>query len=269
MRAGEVLFGVVTGILINEASDISPWLARRLVAWAAFRRYSDPQWASTRAQEFIALIDERPGKLFKLLTALGFAASAQAFDVKRRLSAWLDMTNFDRLSFIGKPFPTDRILWAWKPHWIRLTAPAAVGLAGTFALGSLSGYLDGTDLGGFWVSLCITAWLGVQGVFIRSFLRWRRSPILITDDSFAIVESRKAQIWSLNEVESVSARQSRVGRILNYGTVVIRLKSGETIQVKSVPAPWLVEEYFVGNFMLEVNALMKTRMERNTVAQTE
>ncbi|CCH29968.1 hypothetical protein ABZ816_32130 [Actinosynnema sp. NPDC047251] len=76
-----VLLGVVTGLAVNEFCDVSPWLARRVVRWAAEVRYPG------RAEEFEAMIADRPGKLFKLCTALGFACAALTYRVTRRRPA--------------------------------------------------------------------------------------------------------------------------------------------------------------------------------------
>jgi lipopolysaccharide/colanic/teichoic acid biosynthesis glycosyltransferase len=74
---GETAFAVISGLLINEATDICPWLAIRLVRWAARRRYPHaPERAATRSEELAAVINDRPGKLFKLFTALGLALHA-------------------------------------------------------------------------------------------------------------------------------------------------------------------------------------------------
>ncbi|MGH3803278.1 MAG: hypothetical protein ACRDTD_24735, partial [Pseudonocardiaceae bacterium] len=56
----------------------SPWLAQKLVRWAARVRYP------TRVEELSALIAERPGKLFKLVTASGFACAALTYRVTHR-----------------------------------------------------------------------------------------------------------------------------------------------------------------------------------------
>jgi DNA-binding transcriptional MerR regulator len=72
-----MVFGIVSGLLVNEYCDISPWVAVRLVRWAARLRYrGDPERAKVRGVEWAALIQERPGNLFKLLTALGFTLHA-------------------------------------------------------------------------------------------------------------------------------------------------------------------------------------------------
>ncbi len=64
------------GLLANELCEFGPWCARKLVRWSAFRRYTDPGRAEMRAEELTALINDRPGNLFKLITAVCFAADA-------------------------------------------------------------------------------------------------------------------------------------------------------------------------------------------------
>ena len=76
MTITHVLFPIITSLVVNECVDMSPWVARKLVRWYARRRYAPPAWAEVRAEELAAFINDRPGKLFKLITALGFAATA-------------------------------------------------------------------------------------------------------------------------------------------------------------------------------------------------
>jgi mycothiol system anti-sigma-R factor len=71
-----ILLGIVSGLLANEFCEFSPWCARKLVRWSAFRRYANPARAEMRAEELTALINDRPGNLFKLITAFGFAGAA-------------------------------------------------------------------------------------------------------------------------------------------------------------------------------------------------
>jgi hypothetical protein len=85
MTNGEILFAILSGLAINECCEISPWAARKLICWSAHRRYVDPARAQIRAEELAALIDDRPGKLFKLVTALGFVAGAIASIVCRAI----------------------------------------------------------------------------------------------------------------------------------------------------------------------------------------
>ena len=84
-----VLLSVLLGLVSNEIGDVSPWLARRVVRWSAARWSADADEAAVLAEEWSALLDERPGKLFKLFTALGFAARATVAQQHRRLDAVL------------------------------------------------------------------------------------------------------------------------------------------------------------------------------------
>jgi hypothetical protein len=70
------IISVIMGLAVNECSELSPALARRLVRWSARHRYHDAARADERAEELAAYINDRPGKLFKLIVALGFAARA-------------------------------------------------------------------------------------------------------------------------------------------------------------------------------------------------
>ena len=63
----------------------SPWAARKLVRWSAHLRYTDPERASVRAEELAALIEKRPGNLFKLITATLFAVTAIRVAATRRV----------------------------------------------------------------------------------------------------------------------------------------------------------------------------------------
>ncbi|HEX4724961.1 MAG TPA: hypothetical protein VH333_20770 [Pseudonocardiaceae bacterium] len=100
MSGAEILFAVVSGLAINEFCDVSPWLAQKLVRWSARRLYTDPG----RAEELAALIEERPGKLFKLLTALSFTIAAVAHRCatrRRSLSTRFFLGQFGRAMTAG------------------------------------------------------------------------------------------------------------------------------------------------------------------------
>ncbi|GAA3122761.1 hypothetical protein GCM10020254_82330 [Streptomyces goshikiensis] len=69
MSLTEILIGLVLGAVVNEACDVSPWLARRLLRWSA-HRISDADMAERYEEEWLSLLDERPGKLLKLTFAV-------------------------------------------------------------------------------------------------------------------------------------------------------------------------------------------------------
>ncbi|MEU6935170.1 hypothetical protein ABZ943_00410 [Streptomyces rubiginosohelvolus] len=74
--------GLIVGLLLNEAVDISPWLARRVIRWSA-RRVPDAELARDYEEEWTALLSERPGKLLKLIYSLTFIWPA--FSLRRDL----------------------------------------------------------------------------------------------------------------------------------------------------------------------------------------
>lgn len=87
MTVEMILLAVISGLTINEFSDLSPWAARKLVRWSAHRRYTDSRRALDRADELAAVIDVRPGKLLKVGTALGFVVVAITFCICRAIAS--------------------------------------------------------------------------------------------------------------------------------------------------------------------------------------
>jgi hypothetical protein len=81
-----ILLGIVAGLLANELCEFSPWCARKLVRWSAFRRYTDSDRAEMRAEELATVIDDRPGNLFKLITAVSFAVGAVIVSCRRAVA---------------------------------------------------------------------------------------------------------------------------------------------------------------------------------------
>lgn len=84
-----LIVGIFSALAVNECCELSPWAAQKIARWSAHLRYADPDRAETRAEELAAVIDERPGKLFKLITALCFAVAAtRAWAVRAAIRAW-------------------------------------------------------------------------------------------------------------------------------------------------------------------------------------
>jgi hypothetical protein len=83
----EILIGIGLGLMVNEFCDLSPWIARKLVAVAARLRYGTTDRAIERREIFASYINDRPGKLFKLLTALAFLGVGILAFLRRRESS--------------------------------------------------------------------------------------------------------------------------------------------------------------------------------------
>jgi hypothetical protein len=71
MTLAQILLAIAVGLAVSEFSEVCPWAARKLVRWSAHRRYAPPSRAELRAEELAAYIDDRPGRLFKLITRTG------------------------------------------------------------------------------------------------------------------------------------------------------------------------------------------------------
>jgi hypothetical protein len=74
---------IALGLLVNECCELSPWLADKMVRRSARLRYEDPARSEERAEELAAYIKDRPGKIFKLLSALHFLGVALACRARR------------------------------------------------------------------------------------------------------------------------------------------------------------------------------------------
>jgi DNA polymerase III delta prime subunit len=64
---------LVIPLLLAEFGDWCPWMAARIVRWAA-RRLGDPVSCQRYEEEWIANLNEVPGKLTRLLAAFGYLA---------------------------------------------------------------------------------------------------------------------------------------------------------------------------------------------------
>lgn len=89
MTFWSIILSIIIGLTVNEFCELSPWAARKLVRWSAYLQYRDPCRAEIRAEELSTLIDDRPGKLFKLITALGFAMAAARVAMSRAAAEFL------------------------------------------------------------------------------------------------------------------------------------------------------------------------------------
>jgi len=239
MSGIEIVLGVVLGLVVNEATDLSPWLGRLFVDWSARLKYGgDTALGTTRSEELKALIDARPGKLFKLFTGMGFVSSALLFRVRRLIrpeTAITDEPATDLSDLAGPPrvlpledepttliarylFPTERYRGEWKRHWIALAKSAGIvvlyiGLSiWAVQLRIKPQYAD--DL---------TIWISVTGTLLLLWQvpRWYFDRFTLTNKRLMLVRGvlrRRVDMIPLLRVTDVRYMQSPLGRVLNYGT---------------------------------------------------
>jgi hypothetical protein len=69
MIAWAIISAVILPLLLSEFSEVSPWMARRLLVWAAVH-VGDPRRAERYREEWLAGLQDVPGNLTKLVKAL-------------------------------------------------------------------------------------------------------------------------------------------------------------------------------------------------------
>lgn len=123
MSTSDIIIGVVLGLAVNETSDVCPWLAVRLVALAARLRYGDTPRAAERGEEVAAYINDRPGKLLKLLTALWFVTVGAMAGLRRHNKSislevrWRTSEGMLATALGGMIWGADPLLWPHQTIW--------------------------------------------------------------------------------------------------------------------------------------------------------
>jgi membrane protein YdbS with pleckstrin-like domain len=251
----EITLAVVLGLIVNEFSDVSPWLARRLVAWSARQRYGDTARAEIRAEELGAVINDRPGKLFKLGTGVRFASAALAVRLRRLVSREPqpadepipeDVLPFARvLPEEDEPsrlvarylFPTERFRGEWRRHWIHpLKRLAVIALYTVFGIWATILRIKPQYVG--W----IVAGIIVAAVLLIGFqaLGWYFGRFIITNKRLMSTEGvlfRRVAMIPLLRVTDLRYLQTPFARLLNYGTFQLESASRSNAMRKIVDLP--------------------------------
>jgi membrane protein YdbS with pleckstrin-like domain len=245
MSAAEITLAVVLGLIVNEFSDVSPWLARKLVGWSARLRYGDTTRAEIRAEELAAVINDRPGKLFKLGTGVRFASSALATRVRRMVSGQarpsdeplpddvLDRARRRPVTLEDEPsgsvarylFPTEKFRGEWRRHWIH----PAKSIAMTVLIAVLAVWATVLRVkpryAGWMVAAIVV--LAVARIALR-LANWYLTKFVITNKRLMSTEgviARRVAMMPLMRVTDLRYAQSVLGRALNYGTFMLESAS--------------------------------------------
>ncbi|MEV5767950.1 hypothetical protein AB0L34_25715 [Micromonospora sp. NPDC052213] len=127
MNGWEIILGIVFGLLVNEVTDISPWLARKLTRWSAYRWTTDPDTAAGYAEEWAAVIDDRPGKLLKLLTALRFTIGAASRAAPRAGVRVTNLTYLFLKALLARPKARESLIAAIRADDLYPSAAERLG----------------------------------------------------------------------------------------------------------------------------------------------
>ncbi|KXK63747.1 hypothetical protein AWW66_00725 [Micromonospora rosaria] len=138
-------------------------------------------------------------------------------------------------------FPTERYRGEWKRHWIHLTTPILVGVAATFVLGYLSGFLAGQDVGAL-TTVAVLVWFAVMGWVAWRVADWWYDRFILTNKRVMVVNgiiTRKVAMMPLARVTDMKYEQSPTGRALNYGTFVLESAGQDQAlrEIKNLPNP--------------------------------
>jgi hypothetical protein len=179
VTAGAILVGIILGLVVNEVCDVSPWCAHRVVRLSARLRYTNQERRKIRTDEFVALIDERPGKLFKLGTALGFLAASLPTWLHRVIPGALDRLTQRRAMQDATFLPAETMTMTITNPSAMPVAALEIGAA-LSAVGTRGGLVT---VNGTWgsgktsvVQVALTALDGKRTVSYNPWLWWNDHP---------------------------------------------------------------------------------------------
>ncbi len=138
-------------------------------------------------------------------------------------------------------FPTERYRGEWKRHWIHLSTPILIGIAATFVLGYLSGFLAGRDVGAL-TTVAVLLWFAVMGWVAWRVADWWYDRFILTNKRVMVVNgiiTRRVAMMPLVRVTDMKYEQTPAGRALNYGTFVLESAGQEQAlrEIKNLPNP--------------------------------
>ncbi|MEU5562483.1 MULTISPECIES: PH domain-containing protein [Micromonospora] len=138
-------------------------------------------------------------------------------------------------------FPTERYRGEWKRHWIHLATPILIGIAATFVLGYLSGFLAGQDVGAL-TTVAVLLWFAVMGWVAWRVADWWYDRFILTNKRVMVVNgiiTRRVAMMPLVRVTDMKYEQTPTGRALNYGTFVLESAGQEQAlrEIKNLPNP--------------------------------
>jgi len=136
----------------------------------------------------------------------------------------------------------EAVTYRARLHWLHFVKPTLIGLT-IIALSAFLFYI--ANLGNV-LSGQATFLIGVAVLLIAAFpvlaatLTWHSAEFAVTNKRVILktgfIQSKTAEMF-LNKIESVGVDQSIVGRIMDYGTIVIRGTGGSLEPFHRVSAP--------------------------------
>ncbi|MEW2181074.1 hypothetical protein AB0890_32705 [Streptomyces sp. NPDC005406] len=112
------VIALITAMILTECTEISPWLARRILRTAA-RRIGNQEAAERYEEEWLSLLEERPGKILKLFSAAWIALRA----------TWTLRAIHHSQGPTTAGLANGLVSWLIRPHHSRITVPEGYALA--------------------------------------------------------------------------------------------------------------------------------------------
>lgn len=137
--------------------------------------------------------------------------------------------------------PGESILYRASLNWI-LYAPGVSVILVAFAIYSVTSNV-------FLHFVALLVWLGGLFLLARAWFEWWTTEIAVTDRRVIYKTgfiSRKTTEMHMDKVESVDVDQSVLGRILDYGDVIVRGTGSGLSPIKSVDAPLELRNHITG-----------------------
>jgi uncharacterized membrane protein YdbT with pleckstrin-like domain len=136
------------------------------------------------------------------------------------------------------------VAWQARIHWIQLLWPSIASIffvliADLLFSGAMSphGSVGGTGILAVGALLFLVAALLVAGF---AFVSWQSRKVILTDKKLRVIsglfKERIADIF-LNTIESVVVQQGIVGRMLGFGTIILRDRDGIVHRLKKIAQP--------------------------------
>jgi hypothetical protein len=147
----------------------------------------------------------------------------------------------------------ESVVWQARIHWIQLLWPSIASIffvliAVLFFSGAMSphGSVGGTGILAVGALLFLVTSLVVAGITLGNGQSRR---VILTDKRLRVIsgpfKERTADIF-LNTIESVVVQQGIVGRMLGFGTVILRDRDGIVHRLKKIAQPtkclWKLQE---------------------------
>lgn len=128
--------------------------------------------------------------------------------------------------------PGEHYRTEWRPHAVRLLPAVAAAAGATLLLALLVGFAI-SYLGAAWfATIPAVMWVGVLAWLGWRIAEWRGERVVLTDRRLLLLGGASMAV-PLEAITEVSSRQSALGRLLDYGTVTLKL-SGRGVAPREI-----------------------------------